>query len=172
MSTKLSRLLTLTTAVVVLSAIQPSILSAQTSGVGADGFTRILWRGTDGKISVWKLNAGLSHVADVQYGPFAGWDPIALTVGSNNNTYVLWRNTDGSISLWRLDGNLNFVTNRLFGPYDGWKAQGLGSGGGQLRVIWRYTLGQVSVWNVDQNSLNLLDSAAHGPFFGWDPGAP
>jgi hypothetical protein len=172
MSTKLSKLLTLAAVVTVLSAIHPGISSAQTSGVGPDGFTRILWRGTDGRISLWKLNAALQHVSDIQYGPYAGWDPIAMTVGTNNNTYVLWRYTDNSISLWRLDSNLNLVTSQTYGPYAGWKPQGLGSGGGQLRVIWRYTVGQLSVWSVDQSTLGLLDFETHGPFFGFDPGAP
>jgi hypothetical protein len=172
MKTKLSRLLTLMMTVAVLSAIQPSIVSAQTSGVGPDGFTRILWRGTDGRISLWKLNASLLHVADVQYGPYPGYDPIAITVGSNNNTYVLWAHTNGSISLWRVDSNLNLVSYQVFGPYDGWTAQGLGSGGGQLRVMWRYTTGQVSVWAVDPSSLALLDFEVHGPYFGFDPGTP
>ena len=45
MKPRLSRLLTLVMAVTVVSAIQPSIVSAQTSGIGPDGFTRIMWRG-------------------------------------------------------------------------------------------------------------------------------
>ena len=64
MKTRLSRLLTLMMTVAALSAIQPGIVSAQTSGVGSDGFTRILWRGTDGKISLWKLNASLLGVGE------------------------------------------------------------------------------------------------------------
>jgi hypothetical protein len=172
MKTRLSRLLTLMMTVTVLSAIQPGIVSAQTSGVGPDGFTRILWRGTDGRISIWKLNASLLHVADVQHGPHPPYDPIAITVGSNNHTYVLWANTNGAISLWRLDSNLNLITHQGFGPYDGWRAEGLGSGGGRLRVIWRHTTGQVSVWAVNPSSLAFLDNEVHGPFFGFDPGAP
>ena len=172
MKTRLSRLLTLMMTVAVVSAIQPSSVSAQTSGVGPDGFTRMMWRGTDGRISLWKLDAGLLHVADVQYGPYPGYQPIAITVGSNNNTYVLWAHTNGKIALWRVDNNLTGVTFQEFGSYDGWRAQGLGSGGGQLRVIWRYTTGQVSVWAVDPSSLAGLGSREHGPFFGFDPGAP
>ena len=172
MSTKLSRLLTLMMAVMVLSAIQPRVLSAQTSGVGPDGFTRILWRGTDGRISLWKLDGGLAHVADVQYGPYPGYTPIAITVGSNNNTYVLWTNTNGSMVVWRVDSNLNLVSSQGFGPYTGWIAQGLGSGAGQLRVIWRHTTGQAGVWAIDPNTLALLTSSAPGPYFGFDPGAP
>jgi hypothetical protein len=171
MSRTLSRLLGVAAAITILSMIQPGIVSAQTSGVGPDGFTRILWRGTDGRISLWKLNASLDHVSDVQYGPYPGYDPIALTVGPSNYTYVLWRHTSGSISLWRVDSNLNFVNYQEFGPYSGWTPQGLGSGNGELRVIWRHTTGQLSVWDVDPISLNLLNTRTAGPFFGFEPGA-
>jgi hypothetical protein len=159
-------------AITILSTIQPRIVFAQTSGVGSDGFTRILWRGTDGSMSIWKLNATLDQVATSQYGPFSGYEPIAITVGTNNFTYVLWRNTSGSISLWGMDSNLNLVVNQQYGPYAGWTAQGLSSSKDALRVIWRHTLGQVSVWDVDPTTLNLLNSKGYGPNFGWDPGAP
>ena len=172
MKTRLSRLLTAMMTLAAMSAIQAGTASAQTSGVGPDGLTRILWRGTDGRISLWKLDANLLHVADVQYGPYPGYDPVAITVGSNNHTYVLWTHTNGSISLWRVDGNLNLVTHQLFGPYDGWRAASLGSGAGRLRVIWRHTTGQVSVWAVNPSSLAFLDNEVHGPFFGFDPGTP
>jgi len=172
MKARLSGLLASMMAVAVLSAIHPGIASAQTSGVGPDGFTRILWRGTDGKVVLWKLNASLAKVAGVEYGPYPGYDPIAMTVGSDNSTYVLWAHNNGSISLWKVDKNLNGVIDQVFGPHDGWKAQGLGSGGGQLRVIWRHTTGQVSVWAVNPSSLAFLGEGVHGPFFGFDPGAP
>jgi hypothetical protein len=172
MKARLSGLLMSMMTVAALSAIQPGVVSAQTSGVGPDGFTRILWRGTDGKVVLWKLNAGLLKEAGVEYGPYPGYDPIAITVGSNNNTYVLWAHTNGSVALWMVDSTLNGVAAQVFGPYEGWKAQGLGSGGGQLRVIWRHTTGQVSVWAVNPSSLAVLGQGVHGPFFGFDPGAP
>jgi len=177
MSRTLSRLLTLTT-VIILSATHPGILSAQTSGIGKDGFTRILWRGTDGRIALWKLDANLVKVAEQQYGPYPGFEPIALTIVpvstgigiEEDITYVLWTNTDGSISLWKVDSNLNWVTSKVSGPFAGWTAQGLSSGNGELRMIWRHTTGAVSVWIVDPNTLAAF-AREHGPFFGFDPGA-
>jgi hypothetical protein len=83
-----------------LAAIQPGVLSAQTSGVGGDGFTRLLWRGTNGSISLWKLDGNLNEMGVHVYGPFPDYDPIAITAAANSYTYVLWRNTDNSISLW------------------------------------------------------------------------
>ena len=39
-------------------AFHPGVASAQTqvAAVGTDGYTRAMWRGTDGSISLWKLD--------------------------------------------------------------------------------------------------------------------
>jgi hypothetical protein len=164
------RLLAIVAAVAMWAVIQPSTVSAQTSGVGGDGFTRNFWLGTDGRISVWKLDRNLNFVTSHDYGPYAGYSPIALTVAPNNNAYVLWRYSDGSISLWLLDPNLNFVTAHQYGPYTGYAAIGLSSDTtNNFRVVWRYTDGTLIVWSVDQN-LNYITSKNYGPYFGWDPG--
>src|SRR5664279_1828996 len=97
------------------STMFQGVVSAQTSGVGNDGYTRILWRGTDGSISMWKLDANVNYVTYHAYGPYDGYTPIALTTAGNNYSYVLWRNTDGSISLWEVDPNLNYVNSKVFG---------------------------------------------------------
>jgi hypothetical protein len=166
-------LFAMATMIVLLGAIQPSILSAQTSGVGSDGYTRFMWTGTDDRISIWRLNPILGGAISHQYGPFDGYAPLALTVGSNNYTYVLWKRTDGAISLWLVDPNLNAVTSRVYGPIFGWVPVSLSvseDGFNRLRVIWRETRGYVSIWSLDAN-LNLLSTQIYGPFFGFDPSA-
>jgi hypothetical protein len=172
MSTR-KRLLAMAAAVAMWTAIQPSTVSAQTSGVGGDGYTRFSWRATDDRISVWKLDQNLNPVLSHEYGPYPGWVVRGITVAHNNNTCVLWRYSDGSISLWLLDANLIFVTSHAYGPYAGWSAVGLGvttdGTTSNYRVIWRNTNGSVSVWSVDQN-LNFVSSQQAGPFFGYDPG--
>ena len=107
------------------TAIAPGVLSAQTSGVGCDGYTRFLWRGTDSRISLWRVDGNLNNSFGIQYGPYDGWVPVALTVLCNNYTYVMWKYTDGSISLWKVDPNLNYVTSRVYGPYAGWIPESL-----------------------------------------------
>jgi hypothetical protein len=172
MRTLRSTLIVLVAVTVLGLVLQPGVLSAQTSGVGADGLTRLLWRGTDGEISVWRLNANLSFNNFHAYGPYAGWKPIAITVGvQNNRTYVLWRHTGGSISLWWLDRALNFGAFHEYGPFSGWTAETLSvePGTDNFRVIWKNTDGRASVWKLDAN-LNLLAAQEHGPFFGWNPG--
>jgi hypothetical protein len=167
-------LLAVAATVSLLASIQPTTVSAQTSGVGGDGYTRLLWRGTNGSISLWELDPNLNFVTYHEYGPFALWWPIALITAHNNYTYILWRYYDGSISLWLVDPNLNYVTDHIYGPYPGWVAKDLsvdtnGSTNG-LRVIWRYYDGSVNVWWVDQN-LNFVKNDIYGPYFGYYPGS-
>jgi hypothetical protein len=153
------------------AALGSGVLSAQSSGVGCDGYTRFLWRGTDSRISLWRVDSTLNAAISHQYGPYDGWEPIAMTVLCNNYTYVLWKNTNGSISLWKVDPNLNFVTYRQYGPYAGWIPESLSpSPGGNLRVLWRETQGMISIWVVDSN-LNFSFNKVYGPFFGFDPTA-
>jgi len=165
-------LLSIVTAFVMTATIQVGTASAQTTGVGGDGYTRQLWRGTDYSIALWKLDPNLNFVLGHNYGPFLGYTPVALTTDVNGYSYVLWRYTDGSINIWLIDPNLNFITSRAYGPYPAWTAKGLSvstSGSSNIRVLWRHTGGSVALWNVDGN-LNVLNSVSYGPYFGWDPG--
>lgn len=166
---KLQNKLFLAAAITVCAAILPSALSAQTSGVGGDGYTRVLWRGTDGSISLWKLDGNLNYVTSHAYGPYIGWTPLAITTGPDSYTRVLWRATDGTVSLWLVDPNLNYISGKTYGPFYGWLAESISiDQADRLRLIWRETNGEVSVWMLDPN-LNYLTSAAYGPYFGWDP---
>jgi len=157
---------------VMAATIQVSRAFAQNTGIGGDGYTRLLWRGTDYSISLWKLDSNLHLVTNHAYGPYAGWQPVALTTDVYSYSYVLWRNTNGSISLWLVDPNLNFVNSHVYGPYPGWIAKGLSvstSRSPNFRVLWRYTNGAETLWNVD-GALNFVSSTVYGPYFGWDPG--
>jgi hypothetical protein len=165
------RLLAVAAAVTMWATIQPGTVSAQQSGVGADGNTRLLWRGTDSRISLWSIapnGTNFSHV----YGPYTWYTPIAITTAVNNYSYVLWRYWDNSIVLWLVDPNLNYVSSIAYGPYEGWVAKGLSvtnDGTSWFRVIWRYYDGTVSVWTVN-SSLVFQGSQNYGPYFGYDPG--
>jgi hypothetical protein len=165
--------LLITAAIGMWTAMFPSVLPAQTSGVGCDGYTRFLWRGTDSRISLWKVDANLNNPTSAQYGPYDGWQPVAMTVLCNNYTYVLWKYTDNSISLWKVDPNLNYVTTHVYGPYAGWIPESLSPDQavpGNMRVLWRETMGYVSIWAVDSN-VNFLFNKVYGPYFGFDPDA-
>jgi hypothetical protein len=167
------KLLAIAAAVTICATSHSGALFAQTSGIGGDGITRVLWRGTDSSISLWALDSNLNFITSHAYGPFPGWFPIAITTDSNNFTYVLWRNSDGAITLWLVNPSLNFLTSTVYGPFAGWLAEGLSvstNGSNNFRVLWRHSTGALSVWNVDGN-LNLVNSNVYGPFFGYDPGS-
>jgi hypothetical protein len=157
-------------AVAIALAFQSGAVSAQTqvSLLGADGYTRAMWRGTDGSISLWKLDLALNFVGSHNYGPYTGWSPVALTMTANNNTYVLWRYTDGTASIWVLDTNLNFIGARDFGPVGGWTPWGLGNDPyGNIRLVWATPAHQVAVWVINA-ALNVVGSSPiYGPYFGW-----
>jgi len=122
--------------------------SAQTQvgAVGADGYTRAMWRGTDGSISLWKLDPVLNYVGSHVYGPYGGWSPVSLAM-LGNNSYVLWRYTDGTADIWLLDANLNFIGSKTFGPASGWTPEGLGVDPyGNLRLVWHTPANQVTAW--------------------------
>jgi hypothetical protein len=127
------------------SVFQPGTASAQSSGIGGDASTRLLWTATDSSISLWKLDSVLNQLGGHTYGPYDGWTPVAITTTNNNNTCVLWKYTDGRISLWTVNPNLNYLSSTVYGPYTGWAAQSLSpdtNGNDWIRVIWRETKGR------------------------------
>jgi hypothetical protein len=56
------KLLAAAAAITKWATIQPGALFALTSGIGGEWNTRVLWRGTDSSISLWKLDPGLNCV--------------------------------------------------------------------------------------------------------------
>ena len=154
------------------AALQPGVVSAQTSGIGGDGNTRLLWKGTDGSISLWELDLGLNFLFYKAYGPFYGWQPVAITTARNNNTYILWKDTNNYASVWAVDANLNLAFSNQYGPFYGWVPETLSAdtnGNSTLRLIWRSSTGEVSVWFLNPD-LSLAYYHAYGPFFGFNPG--
>ena len=169
------KLLAVAAAAAMWAVIQPGIVSAQTSGIGSDEYTRFAWRGTDNSLSLWQLyppSLGMGYYNSHAYGPYSGWTPLAITTLNNNYTYVLWQYLDGTVTVWQVDTYLNYVTQHVYGPYTGWSAKGLCADtttGNQFCIIWKHNNGSVSVWRLDQN-INFLTFHQDGPFFGWDPG--
>jgi hypothetical protein len=149
-------------------ALLPGIASACCGSVGADGYIRTWWRGTDASISLWKLDPAFNVVGTHNYGPYGGWSPVGLTM-LGNNSYMLWRYTDGTANIWVLDANLNFLTSSTFGPVAGWEPEGLAVDGltGNLGLIWHTPANQVAVWAINSSLNTLGSSPVFGPYFGW-----
>jgi hypothetical protein len=144
---------------------------AQASGVAGDGTNRLLWKGTDGRVSLWKLDANMNYNTSREYGPYTYWHPVCITVARNNTTYLLWKYYDGSVSIWALDGNLNLTNSHVYGPYPGWTPKDLSvdtttTNTSGFRLHWKYYDGSATVWQLDQN-LNYITSKGYGPYFGY-----
>jgi len=58
-------LLVAAAAITIWAFIQSA--SAQNSGIGGDSFTRLLWRGTDGSVALYKLDPNLNLVINRNY---------------------------------------------------------------------------------------------------------
>src|SRR5689334_23216245 len=158
------------TAVVMFVVANPAC--AQNSGVGGDNLTRLLWRGSDGSIVLYKIDTSSAVNPTHSYGPYEGWLAVGMTVAANNNTYVLWRNINGSITIWQVDPNLNFVTSIVAGPFPGWIGEHLSAdtgGTSNLRLTWRSTSGAYGLWLVLPN-LSIASSTAYAYSFGYVPG--
>ena len=163
------QLLLAAAAVISVFVTVPPVL-AQTSGVGCDGNTRLLWKGTN-QISLWELDSNLNYLTSHNYGPYSNFLPEYITTACNNNTYVLWLRSDGAASIWQVDANLNFVTQQTYGPYPGWIPESLGvdtTSNSTLRLIWREAVsGAVTIYYLQPN-LSLTKMVVYGPYLGWD----
>jgi hypothetical protein len=153
----------------VCAGIQPGTASAQTSGVGADGATRMLLTSSDGRPRLVKFDAALREVASRDYAAYDGWTPVAITVATNSHTFLLWRHVNGATSVWQVDANLNGVAGGGYysDPEPGWTAESLSSGpGGEVLIIWHLFGGRVAVYSFRAfpNQLQYAGRQFHDPF--------
>lgn len=158
---RLGRKFVLILTLVTLCAALPAVLSAQSMGTGADGYTRLLWKGTDASISIWLLDNNYNYVGAANFGPYPGEIPAALAVGADNYTRIVWQGTDGNLILWLLDPNLNLVNGYVYGPFPGWVPPDSISLDtvGYERVVWRYTAGDISIWQLAPDGSSIVTTA-------------
>lgn len=139
------------------SAIRMSQLVANSPTLQALTQSKIVWKDTNGKISIWNVDGAGNYLSNIDHGPYAGWTPVNYA-----NNRILWNHTTGQISLWRVDSVGNFLGTIDHGPFAGWTAVNYASN----RILWRHTSGQISIWNVDDNGA-FLGYTDHGPFADW-----
>ena len=102
-----SKLLTLAAVTTLYAALLPGTVSAQTlASAGSDLYTRLLWKTSNGSVSLWLLDPAMNYVSYRAYGPYLGWEPLGISTGADNYTRMLWKYTDGTISLWLLDRSI------------------------------------------------------------------
>ena len=141
-----------------------------------DGTQRLLWNNTDGRVALWRVDAGGSILSVTGYGPYTDgaaqnvWRAVAVSVGPDGTTHLLWDNTDGKVAFWDVDAGGNILSVNVYGPYtDGaasnlWSATAVATGpDGTSRILWNNPDGKVSLWTVDSQG-GLIGLTGYGPY--------
>jgi hypothetical protein len=134
----------------------PPAVTATTSQAVSDftgqGLSDILWRNSDGTVSIWFTTAGGGHTSQ-DYGVI----PSSWTIqgvgdfNGDRRADILWRNSDGDVSAWLSEpgsGTPAFTTPDLGTVPTSWVIQGVGdfTGAGLSDILWRNADGTVSLW--------------------------
>jgi len=145
-------------------------------GVGdfdGDGNADILWRRTDGSLSVWSMNGATisASQAPTMNGaavtPDASWSIAGIgDFDGDGNADVLWRGADGSVTVWLMNGasitSGNAVTfNGAAVSVDAsWHVVEVGDfdGDGNADVLWRSDNGALAQWLM--NGSQILSSSS------------
>src|SRR5260370_3307481 len=111
------KLLAIATTATICTTIHLGAVFAQTSGIGGDGITRVLWRGTDSSISLWAVDSNLNFITSHLYGPYAGWLPIAMTTDYGGFTYFLLGKKKKTIPLLLVVSYFYFFPSQRLMPH-------------------------------------------------------
>jgi hypothetical protein len=111
----------------------------------------LLWtRSTDGRTSVWTLNASGSFVSAKSYQA-AGWTAESYQRNTNNTAQLLWtRASDGRASVWMLNAGGGYQSARGY-QAAGWQAtSSYRTSDGSAYLLWtRASDGRTSVWKLN-----------------------
>ena len=135
-----------------------------------DTTTHLLWGDGTGRADLRIMAANGARQSDVTFGPYPGWQALALTVAPDNSNHILWKYTDGTISIWKIDeaGDLSSMTYQLYGPYSGWSTVGIATGSDSSdHLMWKYTDNTMSIWKIA--STGTMTYQLFGPYAGWAP---
>ena len=135
-----------------------------------DGKAHLLWGDGTGRADLRILASDGSIASDVSFGPYPGWQALALSVAPDNSNHILWQYIDGTISIWKIDeaGDASSLKYTLYGPYAGWSPLGISTASDSSdRLLWSYDVNTVSAWRID--SSGTLTYRVFGPYAGWTP---
>ena len=138
---------------------------------GPNGVTRILWGHSDGRVTLWYVNADGSYGLSGVYGPYsepnsaANWAATSVSVGPDGVTHILWNHSDGRVILWYVNTDGSYGLDGVYGPYgepnsnDVWHTASLATGSdGVSRLLWKHSDGRATLWYVNpDNSYGLTD---------------
>ena len=146
---------------------QPTAMSVNPSS----GYCRILWNRTDGASGIWVMDSNLNYYTGGQnvFGPYSGWNAVAIATGGDATSRIEWARQDGTAELWSLDpnGNFNNVYGYAYGPNNGWYPQAISMNPRSefTRVLWNRYDGAMGFWVMDNNdNFYSASSQIYGPY--------
>lgn len=142
------------------------------AGTEPGGASRLLWRHSDGRASLWRVSPGGAVLDSREYGPYPSWSPTLIAIGpSDGKTRLLWTRDDGLLSLWRLSAAGALEESAEFGTPSGWDCVGLGVGAdNKVRLLWkRRADGRARFSRLSVSGTTVEADIQHGPFGLWEP---
>jgi hypothetical protein len=137
-----------------------------------DGKADILWRGQDGKVALWTMDAAeIADASEIDANPGTEWT-IAGTgdFGGDGKADILWRHQDGRVAAWTMDGILIADAGEIAAnPGTEWTIAGTGDfgGDGKADILWRHQDGQVAVWTMDGAEITAAGEVDADPGTEW-----
>jgi autotransporter-associated beta strand protein len=117
-----------------------------------DGRADIAFRGTNGEIAIWRMNAGnFSSISFLQTMPNS-WRMLGEgDFDGDGRDDILWRNNDGQLVTWFMQNASSFSAasgTLTVGAGNEWMVQDIGdyNGDGKDDILWRRDDGLVGDW--------------------------
>jgi subtilase family protein/VCBS repeat protein len=137
-------------------------LGCASHDLNGDGKSDLVWRDTNGNLSVWLMNG-------VQILSLAGIGSAPLTWGivgqrdfdGDGKSDLLWRDTSGNNAIWFMNGTQVNAQATTMAPTT-WSVVGTGdfAGTGKGGILWRDTSGNTAIWLM--NAAQVLSSGPLG----------
>jgi Ca2+-binding RTX toxin-like protein len=140
---------------VYYTSVDPSWKAVETFDLNGDGTADILWRNSNGAVSVW-TGTGNGSFAGVFFENSTGSNWTIAAAGDFNGDGqddVLWRAAGGDVAVWSSTGT-GLAGSYYHEPVEAaWRIQGVGdfNGDGRSDILWRRSDGGVTTWNSTGN---------------------
>jgi serralysin len=140
-----------------------------TGDFNGDGYTDIMWRNVDGRITNWLGTANGSftdNVANAYNGVSLDWHVAGIgDFNGDGRDDILWLNSDGRVTDWLSTANGGYQPNSAnFYTSLGtnWQVANVGdyNGDGRADILWRSSDGRMTDW-LGTGSGSFTDNAAN-----------